>query len=338
MRPKLLFFIIIIIFITVIKFIFLNPEGQKQDALSSNMIYSDAGKEHQFFPQLRGQLQGKIADLYPPLPAQLLSGFLLGIDEFDKDFKAALINTGTVHVVVVSGFNVTLVASALLTSSSFLGRKKALVLSLIGIIVYTLLTGAEPPTVRAAIMGGLAFGAQALGRQKESKELLFLTASIMVILDPLLIGDLSFQLSVLATFGIIQFSPWLVSKLHRFGPLRSDLANTLAAQALVVPLIFFHFGQVSLISPLVNVLILWTVPLATILGFLSLMVSFIFFPLGQLLAWGNFVFLQVFIMVVNLFKNTPGLLLPEGNWFLVVGYYLVLAGVVNLLRRPSDSR
>ncbi len=310
----------------------------KHDANNSTVIYSDAGKSSQFFPQIRTQLGDKIADLYPPLPAQLMKGFLLGIDSFDKDFKSALVNTGTIHVVVVSGFNVTLVASALLTIRSYLGRKKALFLSLIGILVYTLLTGAEPPTVRAAIMGSLAFGAQALGREKESRELLLLTALVMVIIDPNLLSSLSFQLSFLATFGIIQFSGWLVSKLPKFGPLKGDLANTLAAQALVVPLIFFHFGQVSLISPLVNVLVLWTVPLATILGFVSLFLSYLFFPIGALLAWGNYVFLQFFITVVELFAGVPTLPVIEKNWFFLIGYYLVMLGVVVFIKNYETDR
>jgi competence protein ComEC len=298
------------------------------DINSIGKTYNDMGKSAKFFPRITNSLSSKVDELYPPLPAQLVKGLVLGVDEIDREFKDVLISTGTIHVVVVSGFNISLVGSALLSLSRFVGRKKALVVSFVGIVLYTLITGAEPPTVRAAIMGSLAFGAQGLGRQKESTELLILAALVMLVFDPLLFTDLSFQLSVLATFGIIEFAPRLTKRMRRFGILKTDLANTLGAQALVVPLLFFNFGQVSWISPLVNVLVLWTVPIATILGFISLALGFILLPLGVILSWFNLVFLTMFILVVEAFKGVPTLNFGEANWLLFLGYYLLLVGVI----------
>lgn len=288
-----------------------------------------------YFIDLRNFLAAKLDSLYPVEEANLVKGLLLGVNDFSKDLKEKFINTGTIHVVVVSGYNVSLVAGTILGSSLIFGRKVALTLSFLGIILYTLLTGAQPPTVRAAIMGSLAFGASGLGRQKAGLELLFVAAGMMVILDPTLFFNLSFQLSVLATFGVLYFTPKFEGKLGFLGPLKGDLANTLAAQILVTPLLVLNFGQVSWVSPLVNLLILWTVPIATVLGFLSLLLGLVISPLGQVLSWFNYLFLAFFLMVVKLFSAVPVLKVPAGNYLIVLGYLLIVVGI---LRWQKDEK
>jgi competence protein ComEC len=285
-----------------------------------------------YFSSLRGYLASKLDALYPPEEANLVKGLLLGVNDFSKSAKAQFINTGTIHVVVVSGYNITLVASVILSSSLVWGRKVALGLSFLGIILYTLLTGAQPPAVRAAIMGSLAFGALGLGRQKEGMELLLIAGGLMLLFDPKLLTSISFQLSYLATLGVIYFNPKIEPRIKKFGPLKGDLANTLSAQILVAPLLFFYFGQISWISPLANLLVLWTVPIATILGFLSLLLALVIPLLGQLVAWFNFVFLLYFMTVVKTLASVPIIKIPDSNLPLLVGYFLIVIGLITFKR------
>lgn len=298
----------------------------------------DSG-EAGYFLGLRTFLADKLDTLYPSDEANLVKGLLLGVNDFSKEVKQQFINTGTIHVVVVSGYNVSLVAGAILASTLIFGRKMALGLSFLGIILYTLLTGAQPPTVRAAIMGSLAFGATGLGRQKESLELLFIASGLMLLVDPSLFLNLSFELSVLATLGVIYFTPKFEGKLKPFGPLRGDLANTLAAQMLVTPLLMLNFGQISWISPLVNLLILWTVPITTILGFFSLLMGLIVGPLGQVISWFNYLFLAFFLLVVKTFSSVPVLKVQQGNYLIVLGYLMVLIGILTWKKvRSPDGK
>lgn len=301
------------------------------ETLNSNSIYKkDCGKcgNSGIFATIRDQLGSKIDNYFPPPEANLEKGILLGSDTFPRDFKQILITTGTIHVVVVSGFNLTLLAGLVLGLSPVLGRRPTLGLSFLVIVVYTLLTGAAAPTVRAAIMASLAFGAQALGRQKESLWLLMLTVYLMLLYDPTLVTEISFQLSTAATLGILLFGSRLANWLKFPKVLKGDLANTLAAQVLVVPIIYFHFGQVSWISPLVNVLVLWTIPISTILGFIFLGLSLLLPPVALIISWINFVFLFIFNQVVSLFQGTEVLEVPDHNWWLLLGYYLMLFGIV----------
>lgn len=280
----------------------------------------------------RGRIEERINKFLPEPQASLMSGILLGFEGgLSKDFEEALRNTGTIHVVVVSGYNISVVGGFFLVLAGFIKRKYAIALSVTAIVFYTLLTGAQAPTVRAAIMGGLAFSATLLGRQNLPFYTLLLAAFIMLLINPSTFSDIGFQLSFLATAGIILFRDALFDFLKRIpSPLGEDLTTTISAQALVIPIIFFHFGQVSLISPIVNALVLWTIPLSTVLGFAIVFFSFIFEPIGQLIAWVAWVPLSIFVWVVEGFSKLPliSVKLGEGSLMLLIGYYILLTIII----------
>ncbi len=280
----------------------------------------------------RGRIEERINKLLPEPQASLLTGVLLGVERgLPEDFEEALRKTGTIHVVVVSGYNIMIVGGFFLLLAGFIKRKYAITLSISAIVIYTLLTGAQAPTIRAAIMGGLAFSATILGRQNLPFYTLLLAAFIMLIINPSTFSDIGFQLSFLATAGIILFRDVLFDFLKRIpSPLGEDLTTTLSAQALVIPIIFFHFGQVSLISPVVNALVLWTIPLATVLGFAIVLFSFIFDPIAQIIAWIAWVPLSIFVWVVQGFSKIPliSVTIGEGNITLLVGYYILLTLII----------
>src|SRR3990167_3638365 len=163
----------------------------------------------------------------------------------------------------------------------------------------------------------------------------------MIFVNPKVVSEIGFQLSFLATAGIILFQ----EKIYKFlkflpRPFSDDLATTLAAQSLVVPVIFYHFGSVSAISPVVNAAVLWTIPLATILGFFFLATSFIAPIMAAGIGWVIWGILSIFVFLVELFGKfsfaflnfTPKELLT------VVIYYVALGVVIIYLKNVKIGR
>lgn len=169
-------------------------------------------------------------------------------------------------------------------------------------MVYTFIAGFEAPLVRAAIMGTLAFSAQAWGRVYLASRALFLSGFLMILAVPAWMDDLGFILSFVATASILVFNA-KVDRLIRFVPglLRQDLATTIAAQLGVAPIIFVTFGQFNLLSPLINALVLWTIPLVTILGLFAAGLGILVPVLGKAMLYLIYPLTSWFVWVVNIF-------------------------------------
>jgi competence protein ComEC len=282
---------------------------------------------------LRRHLLVIFNNLLPEPHSALVSGIVLGgQEELPEGFLDNLRRSGTIHVVVVSGYNIAVVAGFVMNLAGFIRRRYAILLTFTVILLYTFLTGAEPPTVRAAIMGSIAYLALLLGRFNVSVYVLFLTGSIMLLWDPKLVWNISFQLSFMATLGIITLTKALDKTFIRWlpSPFRENLTTTLSAQLLVTPVVFYHFGQISLIAPLINTLILWLIPLITLGGFVLLGLGILIFPLAKIIATLLWLPLTVFIWVVNyggsLVFSSVGV--PQRSWWLVGGYYLMLLSLL----------
>lgn len=257
--------------------------------------------------RFRMSLRDKISQYFSEPAGSILSGVLLGMKEgLSKEFEENLIRTGTIHVIVVSGYNITVVAGAFLALSRFISRRISILISLLAIAFYTLLVGADPPALRAALMGSLALIGGLFGRQKFALYSLFMAGFIIILLFPETIKSISFQLSFLATAGIILFQTRFNSVLaHLPPPFSDDLATSLAAQIFVIPVIFFYFGTVSLVSPIANSLLLWAIPLATILGFVFLLSSFILPPLAGALTFVIGSLMKIFELGISFFASLP---------------------------------
>ena len=260
-----------------------------------------------FLFRFENRLERLLSELLPEPQSSLLAGILLGSKkEMPQEFFYRLRETGTLHVVVASGYNITVIASFLINSLvKWVKRKKALILAFLGIFLYTLMAGAEPPVVRAAIMGSLTYLAQLLGREKDAFVSLIFAAALMLLISPLILFDIGFQLSFAATAGILLLSSRLKGKIFEIPWLGEDLRVTLAAQLATWPLIFFHFRRLSLISPLVNALVLPTIPIIMALGAMMVGLGFWFKPLAQLVAWLAWVPLTYFVAVIKFFGGLP---------------------------------
>ena len=303
---------------------FLQREGIQSQIYYPQLSRLNAGPVNPFFSLIYSfhvAASKKIQNMYPEPAASLLSGILLGdesglSDSLKEDFN----ETGTRHIIAISGFNITIIAALFLSLfRRWLGPLRGNWLALFGVIVYTILVGADAAVLRAAVMAGVALVARQSGRRNAGLISIFLSAALMAAFTPLIIWDIGFQLSFSATLGIIvfgtRFGDWTLRQLSLI--LKEDQAQqllpwitesillTLAAQLTTLPILLYYFHRFSLSSFPANLLILAVQPSIMILGGLSVLVGFIFFPLGQFVAWITWPFLAYTIRIVQFFARQP---------------------------------
>lgn len=283
--------------------------------------------------QTRGYLEEKINQLLPTTHSGLLLGVLLGAkSNLPENFLQNLQQTGTIHMLVASGQNVTLLAWLVMELLLlFLHRRLAVLITLAIIFLYVLMAGAEAPIVRAGIMSAFVFLAQLFGRAKNELIGLGLAVILMLLVSPLILFDVGFQLSFAATSGLVLLYPQL-EKLQKkvipkFPPLiKESFLTTLSAQLTTIPIIAANFGTVSLLSLPANILVAPVIPLLMVFG-VGIIINVIFLvPLAQLLAWLSYPLLLWFVAVVNWFSkfNWSYLQVGEIPWWGIVGWYFVL--------------
>lgn len=283
----------------------------------------------ELFSQTRQIIDQKITELLPSPQAQLLSGILLGEKkDIPASLRLALRDTSTIHIVVVSGQNLSLLAGFILALSGLIKRKLAIILAFLAIVFYVVLTGAQVPVLRAALMVTFTFLAQIFGRESDSIWVLVLVAGLMLLINPLWILNLSFQLSFLATLGVVTVTPIFLKYLKSLPLIGQDLAVTIGAQLLVMPVIVQNFHQVSLVGILANLLVLWTIPYIMITGTVMIIVASIWNFAGVVLSFIVSSLLTYFVYVVEFFSSLPFAWEYVGQqlWIVWIGYYLILAG------------
>ena len=191
--------------------------------------------------KFKSRVEIVIDKILPRPESALLAGLLIGRrQDFSQELTKAMQATGTSHIAAISGYNITIVAKilSLVLIGFILKRQQAFYLITAGIIFFVILTGSQASVVRAGIMGFLVILATQVGRASRVTNALALSAFVMILLDPFILRfDVGFQLSFLATIGLIYASPVLERRL-KFLPnkleIRSSLANSLAAQILVL--------------------------------------------------------------------------------------------------------
>lgn len=229
---------------------------------------------------LRHWAVGRLQQSMPEPHASLAIGILLGVKRgMSREFYDQLVSTGTLHVVAASGYNVTVVAGSILSLIGLvLPKYVAIAASLLGVAVYVLIAGAGPAIVRAGVMGCLSLIGVMLGRMRQARWLLWVTAWMMLMVKPSLITDIGFQLSLSATLGLMYLVP-VFEKTGKHKYLSEYLYPTLAATVATAPVIWWHFGRLSLIGVVVNVIILPVVPIIMFLAAITL----VFAPVSYLL-------------------------------------------------------
>jgi len=250
--------------------------------------------------EVRERLLAILEKLLPEPMSSLAAGILLGVKaQMPKDFYTALVDTGTMHIVAASGYNVTIVGTAVIqVLGHVLPKSMAIVVAIIVILIYVILAGAGASIVRAAIMGSLSLMAFYFGRPVQARRLLYIAAMVMLLVEPSMIFDASFQLSFMATLGLLLMEP-VMKKLPEIAFLHTYLYPTIAATLFTLPVIWWHFGRVSYISPLVNMMVLPVVPMI-MFGTLGVLGVGIVSPgVAQIIAWLLYPLLAYMVGVIR---------------------------------------
>lgn len=206
--------------------------------------------------------------------ASLAGGVIVGAKQsLGEKWLGAFRDTGIIHIVVLSGYNLTLVSNSIVRGTAFLPQAIRLSCGVFGIISFAIMVGGGATVVRASVMAVLGMLVGFVNRPHALLRALFLAALVMVFWNPfVLMFDSGFQLSFMATLGLIVMAPILEKKFTLVpvsSGFRGIVAGTVATQLAVLPLLLYHIGVVSLIAPVVNMLVLPVVPTVMLIGFLT---------------------------------------------------------------------
>jgi len=202
-----------------------------------------------------------LARSLPQPQAGLAGAIVIGLrDLVDRDVADDFRVAGMSHIVAISGWHVALVAAMLGALLRGLGRRPRSLLLVVAICAYAVLAGGAPSVIRAAVMATVVLLARESGRRGHASAALGLAVTGILLVEPATVDEVGFQLSVAATAGLLvwstQLGDWLKRRAPRAMPgwLIETLAVSLAAQAATLPLVLLHFGRLSLVAPLSNLL------------------------------------------------------------------------------------
>ncbi len=308
----------------------------KIDGQGGNMLFASLMEYKNIFADRVNRLWH---EPYASFMAGLLYGYRGGLGDLQEHFN----RTGISHIVAISGYNISIISILLITIfvRLWIPRKKAFWIIIFSIFLFVIFTGASGSVVRAGIMGSLALLSKYLGRKTAMLNIIVLTAVLMTVYNPfVLVWDTGFQLSFLATIGLVYLLPIFEKSCEKIPDLfsiKTLFLSTMAAIVLTLPLILYQFGRLSIVAPIVNILVLWLIPFIMLFGFLSVLLSFIFYPVGQVLAWIAFVGLKYITVITVWFSNLPfssvDLKIPLG---VVLFLYFLL--IIFFIKKSSKTK
>jgi competence protein ComEC len=295
---------------------------------------------------LKKLLNDRIGQLFSEPSGSIMSGLLLGIrrsipqkvvDDFNR--------TGLTHILAISGYNITMVISILGVFVKRMPRRARFFITLGGIMVFVVMTGMSASVIRAAIMGVFVITGIYNGRKSAATHCLLWSAALMSLQNPgIILFDMSFQLSFLATLGILLFMSYFEKLSAKSGKvmkyLYESLGVTMSAQILTTPLILYRFGRLSLIAPVTNLIILPMIPLIMFFSFAAIIVSFVLGFVAILPAGVAFILCDLMLKIVAFFSALPFASLEMTGfplWMMLVYFALVVVATV-IVRRPRLGR
>jgi competence protein ComEC len=253
----------------------------------------------------------------PEPEAGLAAGILIGLrDRVDRAVAEAFTTAGVSHVVAISGWNIAIVAAAIGAIAGRLGRRRRSIVTAVAIVAYIAFAGASPSVLRAGAMAGVVLFARETGRAGRAAAALGWAAALLLLADPRLVVDAGFQLSTLATAGLIAWSGPLAERLDRWTGghlprwLTESLGVSLAAQAATLPVVLAAFGRLALIAPAVNLLVVPLIAPAMAAGMVALaggalVAAGLPAVVGTVLATPGWVALRAIIGIVDVAAAMP---------------------------------
>lgn len=251
-----------------------------------------------------------LSAVLPEPEVSLLGGLLLGVKQsLGVELLEAFRTTGLVHLIVLSGYNISIIISAVTWVFAFFPAVVSVTFGGFLIVLFALVTGGSATIIRASMMAMLIFIARITGRVYEVTRALFVTGFLMLLHNPKLLAfDPSFQLSFLATLGLIQLAPHLeryVTLVPKYFGLREALLATLSTQLAVLPLLLYQTGTISAVAVFANLLVLPVVPLTMLLGFVTGVVSLLSVTLALPFALLTDLLLSYILVVTETLAQAP---------------------------------
>ncbi len=238
----------------------------------------------------------------------LMGGLILGEKaSFSQELRQQFVDTGTIHIVALSGYNVTIVAEWIMKLFAFLPVQAGIGLGILTILLFVLMSGGGSTALRAGIMAVLALVARATGRNYDVARALILAGVFMILVNPyVLVYDVSFQLSFIATVAVIFVAPriekyfqWVTEKFE----LRDIISVTCAAYVFVLPFILYKMGNLSLVALPTNVLVLPFIPFTMLLGFITGALGLVWYGFAIPAGFVAYLFLHYELSVISIFAS-----------------------------------
>ena len=277
--------------------------------------------------RMRVALRDGVA-LMPYNLQSLFAGLVIGDD---RDQSREMVNqfraSGLSHLCAVSGQNVAYLLAALSPLLRRLRRNSRFITVLFILAWFVLLTRAEPSVLRAAVMAGLVAVNAASGTSMNARTILASTVIVLLVLDPMLAWSVGFALSVGATAGLA----WLSARLGNIIGRHGMLAATLAAQIGTMPVSFFVFGYVPVVSLIANPLALWVAGMVMMVGLPLALLASLLTPLVPLVSWAMTIPVAWVAGVARICSEVS----PHGG--LNVGLWLCVAGGIWHRRRQTEA-
>ena len=293
----------------------------------------------------KAEFISKLKLIIPEPEVGLGEGLLLGVKEaLGKELENDFRKTGIIHIVVLSGYNIMLVvAFVLFFLSLFLSLRWRAILGLLAIWSFALLVGLSATVTRASIMASLVLLAQLLSRRYDVLRGLFIAGAIMLFINPyLLLYDIGFQLSFMATFGLILASPkleeWLMA--GKWWGVKDFVLATVATQLAVLPLLLYHMGQVSVVAVVVNLLVLPVVSTAMLFTFVTGLIGFVSLSAASIIGYLAYFSLTYIIKIAIWFADLPFAVIQVSDFsvFHIFLYYLAAVGIWFWFKRKQKSK
>ncbi|WP_169733290.1 DNA internalization-related competence protein ComEC/Rec2 [Cohnella panacarvi] len=290
--------------------------------------------------QFREHIGAMMDRLYPHGDAGYMKGLVAGITaDIDPRQYDDFAKLGLTHILAISGLHVGVIVFILLRLGDWLRltRERTIDVTIVMMPVYMLATGASPSAIRACLMAMLALWLARRHRLKDGLHLLAATAVVMLLWNPLLIEDVSFQLSFIVTAGLLLFVPVVTASLPLPWPwLRASIAVALTAQAVSFPVTVYYFHAVHSLSLLANFVLVPFVSFVILpLGMVSVALGAIGEPLGKppamLATLGNELTFKVVDVLATLVRLRTAWPQPSFEW--VLAGFACMCGVAALLHR-----
>lgn len=287
---------------------------------------------------LRSWIESKVNLEFDHKSSELILGMLIGQNDLTPELSENLKKAGIIHIVVVSGQNLTMVFAFLAVGARFVRRRVFLVLAIMVLGIYVALVGADPPVVRAYLMILVMILAEFSGRRYSGLAALVMTGAGMLVYNPNYIAEVSFQLSFLATLGVfwgIKVVNWLKIDSTGFKKYLLEVYITsFFAWLLTAPMIISNFETLSIVAPIVNLLLLWLIPVVMVGSLASVVLPL---GLGSILAHMVSMILKGFIGVIEFFAEVNTKLF-EPNYISSLSIILVSYGLILIFLKLNLKR